>query len=88
MHTTLVGQRQNDEMKKLTETSLAQNDQVKRISSWAAILFAPTLVGTIYGMNFVNMPELKWTYGYPLALGLMVVMGVILYAAFRKRGWI
>ncbi|AJW79029.1 magnesium/cobalt transporter CorA [Clavibacter michiganensis] len=88
VHTTLVGQRQNDEMKKLTETSLAQNDQVKRISSWAAILFAPTLVGTIYGMNFVNMPELKWTYGYPLALGLMVVMGVILYAAFRKRGWI
>jgi magnesium transporter len=88
VHTTLVGQRQNDEMKRLTETSLAQNDQVKRISSWAAILFAPTLVGTIYGMNFVNMPELKWAYGYPLALGLMVVMGVVLYAAFRRRGWI
>ncbi|MFT2689134.1 CorA family divalent cation transporter [Clavibacter zhangzhiyongii] len=75
-------------MKKLTETSLAQNDQVKRISSWAAILFAPTLVGTIYGMNFTNMPELHWAYGYPLALGLMVVMGGILYAAFRRRGWI
>jgi magnesium transporter len=88
VHTTLVGQRQNDEMKKLTETSLAQNDQVKRISSWAAILFAPTLVGTIYGMNFTHMPELRWTYGYPLALGLMVVMGVVLFAAFRKRGWI
>ena len=88
VHTTLVGQRQNDEMKKLTETSLAQNDQVKRISSWAAILFAPTLVGTVYGMNFVNMPELRWTYGYPLALGLMVVMGAVLYAAFRRRGWI
>jgi magnesium transporter len=88
VHTTLVGQRQNEEMKKLTETSLAQNDQVKRISSWAAILFAPTLVGTIYGMNFTHMPELRWTYGYPLALGLMVVMGVVLFAAFRKRGWI
>ena len=73
VHTTLVGQQQNDEMRSLTEASLAQNEEVKRISSWAAILFAPTLVGTIYGMNFTHMPELHWTVGYPLAVALMVV---------------
>ena len=57
---TVVAQQQNDEMRRLTETSLAQSEEVKKISSWAAILFAPTLVGTIYGMNFANMPELDW----------------------------
>ena len=69
---TLLGQRQNEEMRHLTEASLAQNEEVKKISAWAAILFAPTLVGTIYGMNFDDMPELHWQLGYPLALLLMV----------------
>jgi len=67
VQTTLVGQRQNDEMRSLTEASLAQNEEVKKISAWAAILFARTLVGTIYGMNFDHMPELHWLFGYPLA---------------------
>jgi magnesium transporter len=88
VHATLVGQRQNDEMRHLTEASLAQSEEVKKISSWAAILFAPTLVGTIYGMNFRNMPELHWEFGYPFALGLMVTMGIVLYAAFKKRNWL
>lgn len=88
VHATLVGQRQNDEVKALTEASLAQGDQTKRISSWAAILFAPTLIASIYGMNFVNMPELKWQFGYPLALLAMVVLGFVLYFSFKKRGWI
>jgi magnesium transporter len=88
VHTALVGQRQNDEMRSLTETSLAQNEEVKRISAWAAILFAPTLVGTIYGMNFEHMPELTWRYGYPLAVLAMVAMGVLLYLAFRRRHWL
>ncbi len=57
VHTTLVGQQQNEEMKSLTEASLAQNEEVKRISSWAAIFFAPSLIGTIYGMNFTHMPN-------------------------------
>jgi len=87
-HSTLVGQRQNDEMRRLSETSLAQSEEVKKISSWAAILFAPTLVGTIYGMNFRVMPELQWEYGYPFALGLMVAMGFVLYAVFKKRNWL
>ncbi|MBG6214236.1 MAG: magnesium and cobalt transport protein CorA [Cryobacterium sp.] len=88
VHSTLVGQRQNDEMRHLSETSLAQSEEVKKISSWAAILFAPTLVGTIYGMNFDNMPELHWPLGYPFAVALMLAMGVTLYAVFKRRGWL
>jgi len=88
VNSTLVGQRQNEEMRRLTETSLAQNEEVKRISAWAAILFAPTLVGTIYGMNFDHMPELHWQVGYPLAVLLMVVTSVTLYVIFKKRGWL
>jgi magnesium transporter len=88
VHATLVGQRQNDETKALTEASLRQADQAKRISSWAAILFAPTLVASIYGMNFRNMPELHWTYGYPYAIALMLALGVGLYFSFKHRGWI
>jgi magnesium transporter len=88
VHTTLVGQQQNDEMRSLTESSLAQNEEVKKISAWAAILFAPTLVGTIYGMNFRHMPELRWLYGYPLALALMLVTSGTLYVVFRRRGWL
>jgi magnesium transporter len=88
VHTTLVGQQQNEEMRSLTEASLAQNEEVKRISAWAAILFAPTLVGTIYGMNFDHMPELHWLFGYPLAIGLMLVTSITLYVVFRRRGWL
>ncbi|KZO57635.1 magnesium and cobalt transport protein CorA [Dietzia cinnamea] len=85
---TLVGQRQNDEMRRLTESSLAQSEEVKRISSWAAILFAPTLVGTVYGMNFQKMPELGWELGYPFALLLMVMMGLGLFFVFKKNRWL
>ena len=85
---TLVGQQQNDEMRSLTETSLAQNEEVKKISAWAAILFAPTLVGTIYGMNFDHMPELHWLFGYPLALALMLVTSATLYLVFKRRSWL
>ena len=55
-------------MTRLTEAGYEQNEQVKRISSWAAILFAPTLIASIYGMNFDHMPELHWALGYPFAL--------------------
>jgi magnesium transporter len=88
VHATLVGQRQNDEMRSLTESSLAQNEEVKRISSWAAIFFAPTLVGTIYGMNFQHMPELAWRYGYLMAVVAMVVLGLLLYLLFRRNRWL
>ncbi len=88
VHATLVGQRQNDEMQRLSESALAQSEEVKRISSWAAILFAPTLVGTVYGMNFEHMPELGWSLGYPFALLLMLVMGVALYGVFKWKKWL
>jgi magnesium transporter len=76
------------ETKALGEASHAQNEQVKRISAWAAILFAPTLIGTTYGMNFEHMPELDWRFGYPMALALMLLCSLGLYLAFRRRGWI
>ncbi len=88
VNATLVSQRQNEEIKRLTEASFAQSEDVKRISAWAAILFAPTLVGTIYGMNFVNMPELKWELGYPFALALMLLTGLVLYGLFKARDWL
>jgi magnesium transporter len=76
------------ETKALNEAGNRQNEEVKRISAWAAILFAPTLVGTIYGMNFRHMPELKWRLGYPMALGLMFAVSLSLYLLFRRRRWI
>ena len=88
VNAALVGQRQNEVTMRLTETSLAQGEQVKKISSWAAILFAPTLVGGIYGMNFTVLPELRWHYGYPFALLLMVLVAVTLYTVFKRRGWL
>ncbi len=85
---TLIGLQQNDEVKALTEASIEQNNEVKKISAWAAILFAPTLVGTVYGMNFEYMPELHWVLGYPFALGLMLLVSLSLYAIFRRRNWL
>ena len=76
------------ETKALTEVSISQNEQVQKISAWAAILFAPTLIGTVYGMNFDSMPELHWRLGYPMAIGLMVLVSVVLYAVFKRRRWI
>ncbi len=88
VHATLTGQQQNEEMRTLTEASLGQNEEVKKISSWAAIFFAPTLVGTVYGMNFDHMPELHWAWGYPFALLLMFVLGYVLYRLFKRRRWL
>ena len=81
VNATLVTQAQNEEMK-------AQNEEVKKISAWAAILFAPTLIGTIYGMNFRRMPELHWYYGYPFALALMAAVCATLYLVFKRRRWL
>jgi magnesium transporter len=88
VNATLVNQQQNEEMKALTEASYTQNEEVKKVSAWAAILFAPTLIGTIYGMNFRHMPELRWTFGYPFALALMLFTSGMLYTIFKRRGWL
>jgi magnesium transporter len=85
---TLVGLSQNEEVNRLTQASIMQNEEVKRISAWAAILFAPTLIGTVYGMNFDYMPELHWVFGYPFAVLLMVLVSVSLYVVFKRRDWL
>lgn len=81
VHSALVARRQ-------TEAGLAQNDEIKKISSWAAIIFAPTLVGTVYGMNFDVMPELHWAFGYPMAIGAMLVFAVGLFGVFKYKKWL
>ncbi|MFE5614914.1 magnesium and cobalt transport protein CorA [Streptomyces sp. NPDC056543] len=88
VNATLVTQQQNAEMRALAEAGFEQNEEIKKISAWAAILFAPTLVGTIYGMNFEQMPELSWGLGYPFAVGLMGVVCASLYAIFKRRDWL
>jgi len=72
----------------LTQISLRQNEDMRKISAWAAIVAVPTLIAGIYGMNFEHMPELHWTLGYPLALALMAIACFLLYRAFRRSGWL
>ncbi|MFC9834013.1 magnesium and cobalt transport protein CorA [Rhodococcus sp. NPDC127530] len=88
VNATLVSQEQNEEMRNLTQASYAQNEEIKKVSAWAAILFAPTLIGTVYGMNFDHMPELHWAGGYPFALSLMMLTCAGLYTIFKRRGWL
>jgi magnesium transporter len=64
------------------------NEVMKELTSWASIILVPTLIAGIYGMNFRQMPELKWYYGYPLALGLMALSAFLLYRMFRRRNWL
>jgi magnesium transporter len=72
----------------LALSSLRQNEVMKKLGGWAAILGVPTLLASVYGMNFTAMPELAWTYGYPLALGLMVASSGWLYLRFKRDGWL
>ena len=88
VHNTLVNQKLNEEMKAMAEASMTQNDEVKKISAWGAIFFAPTFVASVYGMNFDKMPELHWYLGYPMALGVMVLLSAALFGIFRKKDWI
>ena len=72
----------------LTQVSVRQNEDVRRISAWAAIIAVPTLISGIYGMNFEHMPELRWRVGYPAALALMGLACIALYRYFHKVGWL
>ena len=65
-----------------------QNDIVKKLGSWAAILAVPTAIAGIYGMNFKNMPELEWSFGYPASLLLMLAICSSLYYLFRRKAWL
>ncbi|NDU76581.1 magnesium/cobalt transporter CorA [Actinomadura sp. DSM 109109] len=73
-HLALLGKRQNEDMRK--------------ISAWAAIIAVPTAIAGIYGMNFDHMPELHWTFGYPLVIGVMAVVCVLLFRRLRRSGWL
>jgi magnesium transporter len=72
----------------LTEVSVRQNDDMRRISAWVAIWAVPTLLAGIYGMNFEYLPELEWRWGYPLVLAVMAVTCLGLYRRFRRSGWL
>ena len=72
----------------LTQVSVRQNDDMRKITAWAAIAAIPTVMGAIYGMNFDNMPELHWRFGYPAALLLMVAICFVLYRNFKRVGWL
>ncbi|HEV7932032.1 MAG TPA: magnesium/cobalt transporter CorA [Actinomadura sp.] len=67
---------------------LQQNTDMRKISSWAALIAVPTMIAGIYGMNFDHMPELHWLIGYPLSLAVMVVAVMIVYRLLRKSGWL
>ena len=68
--------------------STEQNQIIKLFSVMAVMLMPPTLVASVYGMNFKNMPELEWAHGYPMALGLMFISGLLPYIYFRRKGWL
>lgn len=72
----------------LAQVTVAQNEDMRKITAWAAIIAVPTMVCGVYGMNFTHMPELRWTYGYPLALGVIAVACFVIHRTFRRNGWL
>lgn len=72
----------------LTQVSLRQNEDMRKMSAWAAIFLLPTLLAGVWGMNFAHMPELDWRVGYPLALATMVAASTGLYFRFKRIGWL
>ncbi|AXE27438.1 magnesium and cobalt transport protein CorA [Streptomyces globosus] len=72
----------------LAQVTVAQNEDMRKITAWAAIVAVPTMVCGVYGMNFDHMPELRWTYGYPLVLGVMAVACFLIHRGFRRNGWL
>ena len=72
----------------LAQMSVRQNDDMRKISAWAAMAAVPTMIAGIYGMNFDHMPELHWLWSYPAVIGAMAVLEVLLYRLFKSRGWL
>ncbi|MGW7062256.1 magnesium/cobalt transporter CorA [Streptomyces sp. NPDC054904] len=72
----------------LAQVTVAQNEDMRKITAWAAIVAVPTMVCGVYGMNFDHMPELRWAYGYPLVLGVMAVACFVIHRGFRRNGWL
>ncbi|HEU4707061.1 MAG TPA: magnesium and cobalt transport protein CorA [Solirubrobacterales bacterium] len=72
----------------LTQVSVRQNEDMRKISAWVAIAAVPTMIAGIYGMNFRHMPELRWTFGYPLVLTAILAICGYLYWRFKRAGWL
>jgi magnesium transporter len=72
----------------LTMLTIGETEVTKRLAAWGALIAVPTFIASLYGMNFKHMPELDWTYGYPLVLGLMVAINGYLFWRFRKASWL
>ena len=72
----------------MTQVTVDDNQDMRKISAWGAILMVPTAIAGIYGMNFTHMPELQWAFSYPAVLGLITVCCVLLYRGFRRNGWL
>ncbi|GAA3506802.1 magnesium/cobalt transporter CorA [Streptomyces prasinosporus] len=71
----------------LAQMSVRQNDDMRKISAWAAMAAVPTMLAGVYGMNFDHMPELRWVWSYPAVIALMALLEVLLYRLFKQRGW-
>lgn len=72
----------------LAQVGVQQNDDMRKISAWAAMAVVPTMIAGIYGMNFEHMPELHWTWSYPVVIALMAALEVVLFRTFKRRGWL
>jgi magnesium transporter len=72
----------------VAQITMRDNQDVRRISAWVAIIAVPTMVFGVYGMNFEHMPELKWTYGYPLVVAVVLLICAVLYRKFKQTGWL
>jgi magnesium transporter len=72
----------------VAQVGMRQNEDMRKISAWVAIVAVPTMVAGIYGMNFEHMPELEWRYGYPFVLVVTAVICFVLYRNFKRRGWL
>jgi magnesium transporter len=72
----------------LARVDMQQNSDMRKISAWAGIVAVPTMIAGIYGMNFEFMPELKWHWGYPVVVGIMVIAILALYFGFRRVKWL
>ncbi len=72
----------------LAQLSIQQNDDMRKLAAGATLFAVPTMIAGVYGMNFQHMPELRWQYGYPLAVGAMLALCVFIVWRFRKSGWL
>jgi len=72
----------------LAMITIGETEVTKRLAAWAALIAVPTFISSLYGMNFKNMPELEWTFGYPLSLLVMASIDVYFWYRFRKAGWL